>query len=115
MEEIASILDVKPATVKTRIHRARLRIRHGMEELLPRREVPPPIYSKAVCLDLLQAKQESLDNQVDFEFPDQVICERCAEFFATMDLTQEICDDLSGGELPESLREQLLARLEAEP
>lgn len=114
MEEIAAILDVNPATVKTRIHRARLKIRKALEDVLPRREVPPPAYSKTVCLDLLQAKQESLDNQVAFEFPDQIICERCAEVFATMDLTQSLCGDLLDGELPQEVQQALLARLEEE-
>ena len=108
LTEIAEILGTKENTVKTRLHRARLRIRKALEEALPVKEVDAPIYSKQICLDLLQAKQESLDRGVPFEFPNQVICERCSEIFATMDLAESVCRDLAHGEIPEWLRHELL-------
>lgn len=113
IEEIAQILDIKPATVKTRLHRARLRIRHALEAALPQREVPQPIFSKRICLDLLNAKQETLDQGEPFEFPDQVVCDRCEELFATMDLGQSICREIAGGEMPCKLREEVLAHVAA--
>lgn len=112
--EVACIMGIKEATVKTRLHRARLRLRKAMEQALPTREVPPPVYSMQVCLDLLQAKQDSLDRGVDFDFPDQVVCERCAELFATLDLAQGICRDIARGELPQGLRRQVLQQLGAD-
>jgi len=112
--EIAGVLGIKDATVKTRLHRARLRIRQAIDGSLPRRKVRPAIFSKQVCLDLLRAKQESLDRGTDFEFPDQVVCERCAEFFATLDLAQGICADIAKGEIPEALRLGLLEQIRAE-
>lgn len=111
LAEIAQILDIKEATVKTRLHRARLRIRKALESALPVEEVPPAAYSRQVCLDLLQAKQDALDRQVEFEFPDRLVCERCSELFATLDLARDLCHDLSRGELPLALRRELLARL----
>lgn len=114
LAEIAATLGIRAATVKTRLHRARLRIRKALEDALPRKEVPPAIYSKQVCMDLLQAKQDTLDRGAPFEFPDRVVCERCSELFATMDLTQEICRDIAQGELPDTVRQELLARLRAE-
>lgn len=113
LADVASIMGIKEATVKTRLHRARLRIRKALEGALPMREVPPPVYSKQVCLDLLQAKQDSLDQGVGFEFPDHMVCERCAELFATMDLAQDICEDIARGELPEGLRRQVLEHIES--
>jgi len=110
--EVAAVLGLKEATVKTRLHRARLRVRKALEAALPRRPVPPVIYSKQVCLDLLKAKQEALDRGADFEFPDRIVCERCAELFATLDLTQGICRDIARGELPPELRRELLAQVE---
>lgn len=110
--EVAGILGLKEATVKTRLHRARLRVRKAVEDALPRTEVPPPIFSKLVCLDLLRAKQEALDRGVGFEFPNQVVCERCAELFATLDLAQGICQDIARGDLPEELRRELLASIQ---
>ena len=111
LEEIATILGIKPETAKTRVHRARLRIRKAMEDVLPKREVPPPIFSRQVCLDLLQTKQDALDAGATFEFPDQVICERCAELFATLDLGHEICQEIATGELPEELLQVVKDRI----
>lgn len=111
LTEIGGILEIGEATVKTRVHRARLRIRKALESSLPKREVPPAIYSEQICLDLLRAKQETLDRGVDFEFPSEVVCERCSELFATMDLAQSVCHDISRGELPAELRERLLSEI----
>lgn len=113
LAEVGAVLGIKEATVKTRLHRARLRLRKALESVLPRRAVPPPIYSRQVCLDLLNAKQESLDRGVDFEFPDRVVCERCAELFATLDLSGELCRDVARGALPDTVREQVLRALAA--
>ena len=111
LAEIGAILDLKEATVKTRLHRARMRLRDAVSSVLPRREVPPPAYSREVCLDLLQSKQEHLDRGLTFEFPEGVVCERCAEVFATLDLATEACAELAGGELPGPLRTVLLERM----
>jgi RNA polymerase sigma-70 factor (ECF subfamily) len=114
VEEVATILEIKPATIKTRLHRARLRIRKALEESLPREQVPQAIFSRQICLDLLNAKQEALDSGTEFEFPDQVICERCAEVFATLDLSRDICREIARGEMPEGLRDSVLSTLAAE-
>jgi hypothetical protein len=94
-----------------RLYRARLRIRSALERALPKRDAPPVAYSTQVCLDLLQAKQDTLDRGGSFEFPNPVVCERCAEFFATMDLAQGICHEIAKGELPPELRAALLDRV----
>lgn len=107
--EVAGILGLKPATVKTRLHRARLRIRQALEQCLPKRDFPPPPYSKQVCLDLLHAKQEALDHGV--ELPVDVVCERCRAVFDQLDLAQDICRLIGDDELPESLRQAITARL----
>ena len=114
VNDVGAILELNPATVKTRLHRARLRVRKALEETLPREAVPQPVYSRQICLDLLQAKQESLDLGTQFEFPDQLVCDRCAEVFATMDLSLDLCRELAKGELPGELRETLLASFAAE-
>ena len=114
LAEIAEVLDMKEATVKTRLHRARLRIRKALEAALPEKEVPPPTYSKQICLDLLNAKQETLDRNTKFDFPDKIVCERCSELFATMDLATDICGELGRGKLPEGLAATLQSMLTAE-
>lgn len=110
--DIAAALNLKPATVKTRVHRARLRVRQHLERALPSRDGPPAAYAKRICLDLLQAKQESLDRGDSFPVKDEILCERCESVFSTLDLAREICREIAGGALPEKLRRSLLARLE---
>jgi len=107
--DVAAILGLQEATVKTRLHRARLKVRKALEERLPKTTVPPPAYDRQVCLDLLAAKQESLDRGVAYRFPDAVVCRRCSELFATLDLTGELCRELARGDLPAGLRERVLA------
>ena len=76
--DVAAALGVKEATIKTRLHRARLKLREAVERPLPRVEAGHTPYTKAVCLDLLAAKQEALDRGVPFELPDEPWCARCA-------------------------------------
>lgn len=107
LAEVAGMLDLKVATVKTRLHRARLRVRAALEEALPRRDLPPAAFSRQVCLDLLAAKQAALDEGRPFALPDGLVCERCSEFFATLDLTRDLCAEIARGELPDELRAEI--------
>ncbi|HMQ21668.1 MAG TPA: RNA polymerase sigma factor [Planctomycetota bacterium] len=108
VEEVATILGIPQNTVKTRLHRARLKVRDALAKGLPQRELAAPAYSKQVCLDLLEAKQEALDRGTEMPNADAIICERCLAVFATLDLSQEVCRALrSSEELPSELREKL--------
>jgi len=115
VEDVARILGIEPGTVRTRLHRARLRLRTEIEAVLPKKALPPPIFDRAVCLDLLRAKQEALDRGVAFEFPGGVVCERCAATFDSLDWTGEVCRELGRGELPAELREWLARELARAP
>ncbi|MCK6480342.1 MAG: RNA polymerase sigma factor [Planctomycetes bacterium] len=107
--DTARVLGLREATVKTRLHRARLRLRQAVVEGLPRRDGPALAYSRRVCLDLLAAKQEALDRGVPFPLGNEVVCERCRSVFASMDLAAEACAALAaGGPLPEGLRRRIL-------
>ncbi|HPF15451.1 MAG TPA: RNA polymerase sigma factor, partial [Planctomycetota bacterium] len=88
--EVAAILDIPEATVKTRLHRARLKLRRTLDASLPTKEVPPFALDKAICMDLLSAKQGCLDRGEPFVFPAGVFCERCRDVFSTLDFTQEL-------------------------
>ncbi|MHC5115119.1 MAG: sigma factor-like helix-turn-helix DNA-binding protein, partial [Planctomycetota bacterium] len=109
---VAAILGVAEGTVRSRVHRARLKLRAAVDAVIPRgaSEAPPPAYDQQTCLDLLDAKQDALDRGVPFD--SRVICERCRSVFASLDLTQELCRDLAADRLPEGLRERLAAAIE---
>ena len=111
--EVASILDIKTATVKTRVHRARMRLRDAIAAGLPQQELPPPAYSRQVCMDLLKAKQESLDRGVEMPNADAIICDRCRAVFSTLDLTKDVCGRIADDGMPEQLRSMLLRELQA--
>jgi RNA polymerase sigma-70 factor (ECF subfamily) len=116
IDEVAAILGVKPATVKTRVHRARLKLRGALAHGLPHVAMPPASYSKQVCLDLLHAKQESLDRGVEMPNADAIICDRCEAVFSTLEYAVELCRTFGETQLPERLRTALLrAMREADP
>ena len=102
--EIARVLGLKEATVKTRIHRARLLVRKALLDRLPGAPAPPPDHDRQVCLDLLQAKQEALDRRAPFPYSPDALCARCRSVFAALDLGRDTCASLSAGELPPALR-----------
>lgn len=111
VEDVATVLGVKPATVKTRLHRARLLIREELSRPLPRKPAPQSHPPDAACLDLLWAKQEAMDKGVDFPIPERHLCERCRSVFATLDMTEDVCFALGNAKLPERARQELEARV----
>ncbi len=110
VNQIADVLGLQPATVKTRVHRARLALRKALAEDLPRRPAPPPDHPRGVCLDLLKAKQDALDRGVAFPVPQAELCARCRGLFSTLDLARGTCRRIGAGELPAPVRAALLAR-----
>lgn len=108
VDDVASVLSLKPATIKTRLHRARHALRDELSRNLPQREVPPPAYNRRVCMDMLRAKQEALDSGVPFPVNQKDFCDRCAAVFAEMDLAQDACKSIGEGTLPPALRQAVL-------
>jgi len=105
--EVATILGLKQATVKTRVHRGRLLLRRELTRILPRSEAPAQDHARQMCLDLLKAKQDALDRGVPFCIPHEELCLRCRAMFATLDLTQEVCESIGRGTMPTALRQIL--------
>lgn len=108
VEDVAAAMGIKPETVKTRVHRARLLLRKAVLNRLPGREAPRPTYEKRVCLDLLKAKLEAMDRGRGFPIGQAVVCDRCRAVFAELDLTQNACAGLANGELPDRTRAAIL-------
>jgi RNA polymerase sigma-70 factor (ECF subfamily) len=109
--EVAEVLGIKEATVKTRVHRARMLLRREIARTLPRRRPEAePAHERTVCLDLLRGKQEALDRGAPFPVPPESLCERCRALFATLDLARDACRDVAGGRLPEEVRELIVAQ-----
>ncbi|MBU0678708.1 MAG: RNA polymerase sigma factor [Verrucomicrobia bacterium] len=113
IDEVAEILGLKPETVKTRLHRARLKLRRDLTGELPCREGSAAAYPKQVCLDLLHAKQEALDRGITFPVGQTIMCERCRNVFASLDLTRYVCGGMNQGRIPKVLLDKLRKQMEA--
>ncbi len=104
--EVATVLGIKEATVKTRVYRARLALRKALAESLPQRPVVDPD-APPICRDLLLAKLDALDRGVDFPLAKELLSDRCGSFFRTLDLTREACRRIGEGTIPSKIRERL--------
>jgi RNA polymerase sigma-70 factor (ECF subfamily) len=93
LQEIADILRLKPATVKTRLHRGRLRIARALSDTVPDLEVERP--PGQVCLDIIEAKQRALDEGVPYPVPDEEVCTLCHNVCRTLDDVEKACQDLA--------------------
>jgi RNA polymerase sigma-70 factor (ECF subfamily) len=115
LDEVGEALNIRPETVKTRVHRARLMLRQALmrKRSLPKRAAKQPAYEKQVCLDLLRAKLDAMDQGRGFPIPQRVVCERCQSVFAELDLAQTACARLAEGKLPTKLRAAILRALSA--
>ncbi len=111
LSEIAEVLGVKEATVKTRLYRARLALRKELVASLPREPAPQPDHAREVCLDLLRSKMAALDRGVPFPVASDELCTRCRSMFDSLDLTVAACRWIHEGTLSETLRDRLLAEL----
>lgn len=114
VEDVARVLGVKAATVKTRLHRGRLLLRAALLAARPTKPVPPAAYDRATCVDLLRAKMDSLDRGVDFPVQDELVCERCREVFASLDVGADACRSLRGRTMPAALRRRIRRLVEEE-
>ena len=102
IDDVAQALNIKPETVKTRVHRARLHLRKAIMERrgVPTRDAKAPTYEKQVCLDLLKAKLDAMDHGRGFPIGQGIVCERCRAVFAELDLAQNTCARLAEGAMP---------------
>lgn len=107
--EIGAVLGLKEATVKTRLHRARLKLRAVLAAGLPQRTAPAATHAREVCLDLIGARLEAFDRGVDFPYSPEALCARCRTVLGTLELARESCAGLAPETLSPALRERLRA------
>ncbi|KAB2956576.1 MAG: RNA polymerase sigma factor [Thermoanaerobaculia bacterium] len=107
LAEIAAVTGVREATVKTRLHRARLKLREVLAAGLPARAATPPAHARRVCLDLLHAKLEAMDRRAPFPYPDAALCERCRSLLGTLDLIGATCSSLAAERVSPELRARI--------
>jgi RNA polymerase sigma-70 factor (ECF subfamily) len=105
--EVASVLGVREATVKTRVHRGRIFLRDALLRDRPTRPVPAPAYPRGTCMALLEAKMDSLDRGVPFPVQDELVCERCREVFASLDIGADACGSLRSPTMPATVRRRI--------
>ena len=113
LDEIAEILEIQPATAKTRVHRGRLHLRRALDEEGAFTPLPSTNVPRQVCIDLLKAKLDAMDRGADFPFPDGELCDRCIALFRSLDLSRDVCASLREGTMPVRLRQRLGDLIEA--
>ena len=67
----------------------------------------PCWYDRAICTVLLRAKMQALDRGVDFPVQDDLVCERCRQVFASLDVGADACRSLRGRTMPAALRKSI--------
>jgi RNA polymerase sigma-70 factor (ECF subfamily) len=100
LREVGEILGVREATVKTRLHRARMTIREELvaDPDLTRRDESE--HTGRQCSDLLTAK-----------IGDERICARCSKLLAALDRADAVCAAIPAHPLPPELRDRVLDTL----
>lgn len=111
VREVAEALGLKVETVKTRLHRARLRLRERMRVSLPQKQAIDPIYERQTCIDLMHAKLDALDAGRMFPVANEVLCERCLAVFRELDLMSDLCHAEAGTPEIEADRDRLRAAI----
>lgn len=107
LAEVAAMLGLKEATVKTRVYRARLHLAKQLKKRFPKKETGPPDFDLQVCKAIFKAKMDALDHGRLFKPPDDHACARCASMFASLDLSLNACREIADAEMPHSIREYL--------
>lgn len=112
VQEVAEILGLKPATVKTRLHRARLSLRQAMGRSGNLADADDTDHNRQQCADLLTAKLEAMVRGAPFPIENERVCSNCRETLDALDRTHELCSILPTEPLPAELRARVLSTLQ---
>jgi RNA polymerase sigma-70 factor (ECF subfamily) len=105
VDEVAAITGLKAATVRTRVHRARLQLAKEIARTQGANLHDVPCSS--LCRDLLVVKQRSLDDKTPFQLPPEKSCESCRAIFHGLDAGQKACRETARRELPDAVQRVL--------
>ena len=114
LEEVAEVTGIPKATVKTRVHRARLKLRKVLDHKIQNRPAPQADREPAVCYDLLQAKLDAIDQglpEIAAEL-DTHLCGRCGAVFAGLDAAKDVCTEIGAMPIPAAVRARIAEKLE---
>lgn len=106
--EVAEILGLREATVKTRLHRARLTLRHELMDGVGLPQEDAATHTRRQCADLLTAKLEAMARGVPFPIDNEHVCAKCHATLDALDRTQEVCASIATHPLPAELRDSVL-------
>jgi RNA polymerase sigma-70 factor (ECF subfamily) len=111
VEQTAEALKLKPQTVKSRLHRARLLLRGAVESRRRQRVSPPARLDDQACHELLNAKLDAMDEGRPFPEDPRGVCSRCLSACSDLDLAQRACVAMARGSLPPRVRANVLRLL----
>lgn len=107
--EVGRIMHLTEGTVKSRLHRARLKLGHELASALPTTSDEAVPHSRDDCLTAIT---ERLSSAFDGAAPaDDRLCSRCESVFGSVALARRVCTELTEGRLSDRVRELLLAEL----
>ena len=105
--EVSEILGIGEATVKTRLHRARLTLRRDLASAPQLSPVDVAGDSERQCSDLLAAKLEAMARGVPFPVENERICAQCRSTLDALDRTRDLCVSFPTHPLPDRIRERV--------
>lgn len=106
IREIADVLGLREATVKTRLHRARLALRDSVQVASPTWE-DDTAHTRRQCADLVTAKLEAMARGATFPISNDRICARCRPTLEALDRTRTLCSLISSDPLPDEVRRRV--------
>ena len=111
IREVAEILGLREATVKTRLHRARLTLGRELASGARKTAEDEAAHSRRECVDLITAKLEAMAHGVSFPIKDEQVCSACSSSLSALDRTRDVCSGISTHPLPAELRARVLETL----
>lgn len=112
--EVGEVLEISAAAVKSRLHRARVRVRDLVAPKLG--IVVPAPASPSTCPDVLDLYSKHLEGEISADVCEQMErhldgCERCRTACDSLKLTLSLCRRLPAAPVPEQVQESVRAAL----